>query len=872
MESEITSLESTIRERDEQLSSFKTVLEEKEAVLEHQLQKEADLSSQLQALQQEVEALQVSKDLEIQQLQTKLSACNQNARDAEERAKNLECSVAEMEAEGKELDESIKKKDAHLAKLDGELRETKASREKLDQELSRKSDEVKSLSESLHSQKHTLQEKEVEISKNVSRIQALEQSIQEVQLLSESSREETDGKMAERSGKVVELKQTVSELQTKLGEMQHEKETLLATKRQLEEKLAVVQESVQQKEDTSQKELEGLHLSFSRQRNENESELQQLQQKVAHQGKQLEAVIDERVTVKNELVLEKNALAETKQALEQLRLEKESISVQFSECQLQMMKKSGALDFAQEELAGRDGIIKNLSRTLEEKNAAVIAMGSKMAQLQSEQADKLTEVMQRSEQSIQTKNVVETELRDVKTQLEAKEREIKLIQGKVDTTIKEKDDIKTELDIAVSKFEVLKREQEASKVESETLRGQMESLSEARSSLSQEQVKQQESLADLKSKLSQSSSQVQSLRKKLEVAKAKLGKAVEEKEKAVGRTEEVEAEIARHQRENQQMKKQFESAVKLMETKDSEQSTVMGRLNSELNQKESDISMLKEQLAVVSHKNSELKERVTKISADYKVSLDRCRLLENEKTGLQQSLSQLTSKHSHLEHTYSDTLSEREALQLEHQTALMSVQEHEARVLDLTDQLGKLAREKHSLETHLHDVNRQLVSSEQGKVDATAELERLREVAQGARNWDKERQVCSVCQLFVHLFVCLCLHVLSLSVCMLSVHLSACMPVRLRFFLLQAMLEDKVSLEHEKMQLQVGEAELKSQVTALESSLERLHEELGQSHVEVESMRSEGKGCRCVCGGCMGRVRGGWLWSEGGKRVCGVGM
>ena len=55
------------------------------------------------------------------------------------------------------------------------------------------------------------------------------------------------------------------------------------------------------------------------------------------------------------------------------------------------------------------------------------------------------------------------------------------------------------------------------------------------------------------------------------------------------------------------------------------------------------------------------------------------------------------AERSQLEQSFSGMLLEKESLSLEHEASLRGVQEHEARVLDLTNQVS-LAREKEGLE------------------------------------------------------------------------------------------------------------------------------------------------------------------------------
>lgn len=194
----------------------------------------------------------------------------------------------------------------------------------------------------------------------------------------------------------------------------------------------------------------------------------------------------------------------------------------------------------------------------------------------------------------------------------------------------------------------------------------METLSESSLSLSREQAQQRESISTLNSRLSQSTGQVQQLQEKLEAAKRNLGKVMEEKDEEGKRREKAESELVRHERENRQMKQQFDSAIALMESKLSDQEGSMSKLRLELNQKDSALSSLREEFQAETRQRAELKERLGKVSADYKVTLERSRLLDGEKVELQQSLAHLKSQYSHLEHTHADLLSEREALQLEH--------------------------------------------------------------------------------------------------------------------------------------------------------------------------------------------------------------
>jgi chromosome segregation ATPase len=71
------------------------------------------------------------------------------------------------------------------------------------------------------------------------------------------------------------------------------------------------------------------------------------------------------------------------------------------------------------------------------------------------------------------------------------------------------------------------------------------------------------------------------------------------------------------------------------------------------------------------------------------------------------------------------------------------VQEHEARVLDLTGQVAQLAREKQGIESQLREMSRQLVSTQQSNVQFSSQLSELKSQTHGAENWEREKQVCT---------------------------------------------------------------------------------------------------------------------------------
>ena len=395
-----------------------------------------------------------------------------------------------------------------------------------------------------------------------------------------------------------------------------------------------------------------------------------------------------------------------------------------------------------QELSSRDGTIKTLSQTLEEKKASIGKLEADLARTKSNNADRLTEVMQRSEQSMQSKAMLESQLKEVRGQLEGKERELEATRVSLEGAKQDKINSDEELAMVKSRLESLLRENESSKVEAETLRGQVEGLTEMKDTISKERSSHEREVTEMKAKLSQATVQASELQQKLRTAKQQLQKVMKEKQDESTKRESMEADLVKYEHENRQMKEQFDSAVKLMESKSSEQVSAINRTQLELSQKDSVCVSLQEQITSEARKNNELKERVTKLSADYKVSLDRCRQLEQEKLSLQQRISELTAEQNHLEQSLSAAVTERESLRAEHQASLRGVQEHEARVLDLTGQVAQLAREKQGMESQLREVSKQLVSTQQSNVQFSSELSELKSQTHGAENWEREKQVC----------------------------------------------------------------------------------------------------------------------------------
>lgn len=741
MESEISRLESQLREKDEQLSSFKTILEEKELLLQQHLENENTLSKDLE----QANELRTSSDLRIRELESKLVASGDLIKERESEIAAQREVYTELTTQHQELQSNLKGAHEQLIAVQVEVHEAKTARESFEKELWNKMGEISSLGHQLEDQKVTIAEKDSTLARQRGEIEQLRETVQDLQSSNEVLQLSIDGdrrtsadKLTSSLQQIHELEERVTELQSNLVEKENEVGHLQQLSQQLQNNLLVSEEKLQQSESSSKQELSKLEMSFGHERDEAVETVRDLERKLQKKQDELKVVKESSA---KDLDLRDEEIAEKEQAIDRLEKDAESREIKCSDLQSQLAKSSGALEFAQKELSSRDCTIKTLSQTLEEKKASIGKLEAELAQTKSENADRLTEVMQRNEQTLQSKIELETSLKEAKHRLEEKERELVAVRDSLEKAELVKASMDKELLTVKGRLDGLLRENESARVEAETLRGQVEGISEIKETLTKERTSHENELAEMKLKLSQLSVQVSELQQKLSTAKQQLHKVMKEKQDEIAKRESMEAELSQYERENRQMKEQFDSAVKLMESKSSEQVAAINRAQMELGQKESTCTSLQEQITAEMRKNNELKERVTKLSADYKVSLDRSRQLEQEKLQFQHRIAELTAKHSQLEQAFSDAMIERESLQSEHQASLRGVQEHEARVLNLTGQVAQLAHEKQSLESQLRELSKQLVSTQQSNIQISTELSELKSQTHGVENWEREKLV-----------------------------------------------------------------------------------------------------------------------------------
>ena len=157
MEQEISQLEAVLRERDEQLSSFKTVLEQKKAHLVDAEAKNNSLTEEIRRLSVQQELQQTSFVKEVDELKSQLALTHS--------------SVENITTHGQQLQEEVQR-------LEEEVMSDREKRSILEQGLKEKEADVIRLSSSLEEQVKVTREKTEEITRNEADLERLRKNLQ----------------------------------------------------------------------------------------------------------------------------------------------------------------------------------------------------------------------------------------------------------------------------------------------------------------------------------------------------------------------------------------------------------------------------------------------------------------------------------------------------------------------------------------------------------------------------------------------------------------------------------------------------------------------------------------------------------------------
>ena len=513
----------------------------------------------------------------------------------------------------------------------------------------------------------------------------------------DGDRQSAADKLAQSLQQTQELEVVVSQLHARLQKREMEVAELTSSQQALEHRLSEVNEMLQKSESVSRSAAE-----------QHSSELAKVWQELekARKGGELqvaslEGKLNSSITGIQEENQQKQQALEHVGTLEReiaaLKEERDGIATKMQRMDAQLSKTLGALEFAQKELSNKDSTIQSLSHALEEKKTALTESVSLLSKVKSENAEKVNELLQKIEEVLVNKSSVEKELSGKTSQLKTQHDEVEKMKMVMDELQLEHTSIREQFELAKVQLQMLEKEKQAELAEKEMLHGQVSSLSLSQTELQEMHSKQKVEVAQQQAAASESSAMISDLQKKLCNSKLQLTAAIKSSKEEQVKQENLKVELERYAKENRQMKEQFDSAVKLMERNTAEQTQALSQAKKEVVQKEAENNNLRQQVKADSRTVKELKERLTKISADYKISTDRCRLIEHECQQLHTKVGELEEEVGRMQQTVVDTAADRESLTHEHQALLSGMQEREGRMLEMTNQLAELARDKQSM-------------------------------------------------------------------------------------------------------------------------------------------------------------------------------
>ena len=503
----------------------------------------------------------------------------------------------------------------------------------------------------------------------------------------DGDRQSSAEQLASCHRKISELDQTISQLQSTLEEREREANELSLSRRQLEESLGQVRENLQQSEATGLNEAERLASQLTSLKEETREKVRVLEER-------LQVTVSERDAEKLRAAETRKELDALANVLAEVKSERGKLADEFEKVQSQLNKRNGALEFAENEMKSKTNVIQNLSQFIEEKKSAIAELNAEVSRAKSDGAARLTDLLQKNEQVLKRNSELEGDLCKKGAALQGQEAAVKELMGEMEKLQKSFSVAEERAQSARSEFEVVIRERQSSLTEREKLCGEVDTLSQSRRNLEQKCAEDEEKKAQLESRVAELSSRVGDLQKKLQVARQQANKSATELEERETREEALRGELGRAERENSQMKQQFDSAVSLMESKAAEQSQLLRRSKEEAESKDAENSRLKQQAASNAKTIGDLRERATKSEADCKISSERCRLLERDGGQLRGKVGELEMALNQWEAEVGDARAEKETLICEHRALLSGIQEHETRVLQLTNQVAELAREK----------------------------------------------------------------------------------------------------------------------------------------------------------------------------------
>ena len=348
MESEISQLEKVVKERDEQLTSFKTILEEKESLLQQQLEKENILTSNLEDINKQ-KALAQSK---ITKLEERLATTEELVRESETNVTSQKQAYLELDTQHTQLQSELKEVSKHLQEAQSALQEAKTARESFEKELWNKVSEIATLGDQLEGQRVSMSEKDGELARQSSEIEQLKGMVRDLQSSNEVLQSSIDGDRQTAASKLSSSLQQIQELEERVTELQNSLETKLSEvaklqqlNQQLQNNLHLSEEKLQQSESLNKQEMSKLEMFFGHERETTAESLRELEEKLQEKQTELDLV---KKSSEREVKVRDGEISEKQRAIDQLKKDVEAAEKRYGDLQSQLTKTSGALEFAQQ--------------------------------------------------------------------------------------------------------------------------------------------------------------------------------------------------------------------------------------------------------------------------------------------------------------------------------------------------------------------------------------------------------------------------------------------------------------------------------------------------------------------------------------------
>ena len=740
LESELARQEMLLREREEELSTIRGALELRDSSLRRHEQQTAQLSELCRTQKMEVDQLKVALE---------------EAREASEGAGE----VRERERLEKEsLQERCKQLEVELGSLRDIAQHAEATRKGVEQQMQDKEEVASKLLVEVEEARRRASEAEQEAARLI-------QLLEEAQLAHRVLQESLDGDTracAEKLDKQIEDLGLVNvQLQAQLEEKEIHIQQLLETKASLEQGLLHTRESLQGSEAKISAAAVSLQQQLECLKAESEGrEREARQSSQALQGK-LQEAIRRHELMEQQVQAVSASEAQKGEEVVLLRTSLEELRLQNSKLREDMMQVSAALQCAREEHANCYVVaqrLSELSNTLGTVQQRVLEVENELVSAKADHAQRSDDLVQQNKLLAQERVGLDKKLTEASLQAERHKEALEAAASSVQQLEAEKTSLMGELQCLRLKLEAVQREQELGRTQTELLQGKVDEVSRAKEVAVREQTRHREEAARLQRTIADLTTQVGDLQQKVKSSEQRAARAVEDGGAERVRREGLEADLLRLERENRQMKSQFNSAVELMEARASEQALSLTKVEQGRMQKEVECTSLREQLGSESRQGALLKEKVTKLTADCQVWSERCRLLEQEQLDLKRRLAGTSSEVELLRQTALGAQTERDAFYVERDLLQRNVQEQESRTLELMGHVTAISREKEVLEAQVRELGRKLGTNEELRRQLSSQLQEREGLVSSSDRQQTEIEVWTSSHDIIH--VCLCTIVL----------------------------------------------------------------------------------------------------------------